>query len=108
MGLNGPIVGFVIPRRVESDPIAILCLSRLTISGKEDEGQHFTDHVLEPFFLDLNRHVRRLRAAAAAAAAGGENLGVNHTGNGAGGFDPTSAIVPGSGTLTVSITPSLF
>ncbi|KAG8916397.1 hypothetical protein FRC01_003179, partial [Tulasnella sp. 417] len=52
-----------------------------------------------------NQHVRRLRAAAAAAAANGENLGGNHTGNGAGGFDPTTAIVPGSGTLTLDPKP---
>ncbi|KIO27417.1 hypothetical protein M407DRAFT_7297 [Tulasnella calospora MUT 4182] len=51
-------------------------------------------------------HVRRLRAAAAAAAAGGENLGGNHTGNGSGGFDPTGAMVPGSGTLTLDPKPT--
>lgn len=43
----------------------------------------------------------RAAAAAAAATVGGEN----NPGSGVGGaFDPTNAMVPGSGTLTVSIT----
>lgn len=67
------------------------------------EGSDLTDHVAwNLLFILLNRHVRRLRAAAAAAAAAG---GENTPGSGGGGaFDPTNAIVPGSGTLTVSIT----